>query len=157
MKKTFTAQLESIGPTGAWTRLMLPFDVEKSFGSRGRVSVAGTSKGFAFRTSIFPNGDGTHHMMVNKGMEQGAKARPGDTVRVALEPDDQAKIVEVPAEIERALAKNKAARAAFEKLAPSHRREHIRHVSEGKKPETQKRRIEQMIHMLLERDGAKRP
>ena len=60
MRKLFTSKLQSVGPMGAWTRLMLPFDVEKALGSRGRVSVRGTINGFPFCTSIFPNGDGTH-------------------------------------------------------------------------------------------------
>jgi hypothetical protein len=150
MVKTFAAKLQSIGPTGAWTRLMLPFDVEKVFGSRARVSVKGTINGFAFRTSIFPNGDGTHHIMVNKAMQQGAKAKPGDTVRMTLERDDAAKTVAVPADLKQALAKNKRAQAAFDKLAPSHRREHIRVISEAKKPETRARRIGRMIERLLD-------
>jgi hypothetical protein len=150
MRKLFTARLLSVGPTGAWTRLMLPFDVEKAFGSRGRVSVKGTINGFAFRTSIFPNGDGTHHMMINKAMQQGGKAKPGDTVKMTLARDDTAKTVEVPADVKRALAKNKRALAAFEKLAPSHRREHLRVITEAKKPETRARRIERMIEKLLE-------
>ena len=150
MPKTFNAKLQSVGPTGTWTRLMLPFDVEKAFGSRGRVSVKGTINGFPFRTSIFPNGDGTHHMMVNKTMQQGGKAKPGDTVKVTVERDDAAKTVEVPPDVKRTLAKNKRAAAAFEKLAPSHRREHIRVITEAKKPETRQRRIERMIEKLLE-------
>ena len=149
MKKTFSAKLVAQGPSGAWTRLDLPFDVENDFGRRGRVSVKGTINGFSFRTSIFSNGKGRHHMMVNKTMQQGAKAAPGATIRVTLEVDSDAKTVEIPPEIERALAKNKSARMAFERLAPSHRREHIRHVSEAKQPETRQRRIEKMIKMLL--------
>jgi hypothetical protein len=150
MVKRFAAKLQSIGPTGAWTKLDLPFNVEEEFGSRGRVSVKGTINGFAFRTSIFPNGDGTHHIMVNKAMQQGAKARPGDMVKMTLERDAAAKTVEVPPDVKRALAKNKRAAAAFEKLAPSHRREHIRVISEAKKPETRERRIARMIEKLLE-------
>ena len=59
--KRFKAKLKAEGPGGGWTFLHLPFDAEKAFGSRARVSVRGTINGFAFRSSIFPNGDGTHH------------------------------------------------------------------------------------------------
>jgi hypothetical protein len=151
MVKKFTAKLQSVGPSGAWTRLMLPFDVEKDFGTRGRASVKGTINGFAFRTSIFPNGDGTHHLMVNKAMQEGGNAKAGDTAKVALERDEAAKTVEVPADLKRALAKIKRAAATLDKLAPSHRREHIRVIMEAKKPETRERRIERMMAKLLER------
>ena len=51
--------------------------------------------------------------------------------------------------MKRAPAKKKAAHMAFEKLAPSHPREYIRHGIEAKKPETRQRRIEKMIEKLL--------
>ena len=150
MGKTFTAKLIALDPRGSWTKVDLPFDAARAFGSHGRVSVKGTINGFAFRSSIFPNGDGTHHMMVNKAMKEAAGARAGKTVRITMERDFKSQVVEVPEEVSRALKKNKAAKAAFDKLAPSHRREHIRHITEAKKPETQARRIEKMIEKLLE-------
>lgn len=148
MAKTFTAQLIALDPRGSWTKVDLPFDARRAFGSRGRVSVKGTINGFAFRTSIFPNGDGTHHMMVNKAMKEAANSRAGKTVRITMERDFKAQEVEVPTEIARALKKHKAAGAAFDRLTPSHRREHIRHVIDAKKPETRTRRIEKLIEML---------
>jgi uncharacterized protein YdeI (YjbR/CyaY-like superfamily) len=65
-----------------------------------------------------------------------------------------AKTTAVPPEIEQALAEQPLARAAFEKLPPSHRREHVRYVSEAKQPETRRRRAARMIEMLL--DGSQR-
>lgn len=66
MRKEFQTKLQSMGPKGAWTALLVPFNVEKVFGSKARISVKGTINGFRYRTSIFPMGDGTHMMMVNK-------------------------------------------------------------------------------------------
>lgn len=82
--KRFKAKLQSIGPGGGWTRMEIPFDTEATFGSRARIAVRGTMNGFAFRTSILPNGDGTHHMMLNKGLLAGAKATAGGSVDVVL-------------------------------------------------------------------------
>jgi hypothetical protein len=31
-KKTFNAKAKSIGPSGAWTMMQIPFDVEKEWG-----------------------------------------------------------------------------------------------------------------------------
>jgi Domain of unknown function (DUF1905)/Bacteriocin-protection, YdeI or OmpD-Associated len=148
MSKRFQAKLQSQGPSGAWTRLNISFDVEKAFGSRGRVSVKGTINGFAFRTSVFPNGDGTHHMMVNKAMQQGAKAGPGDKVKLTLERDDQPRTVEIPPAMAIALATNAAAKAAFVKLAPSHKQEFVGWVNEAKQEATRLRRLEKMLQML---------
>jgi hypothetical protein len=99
MSKQFTAKHKSEGPGGASTRLNIPFNIEKEFGSRARVSVKRTINGFEFRTSIFPNGGGTHHMMVNKAMQQGAKAQLADTVRLTLGRDDEPKGIDIPSEL----------------------------------------------------------
>ena len=54
----------------------------------------------------------------------------------------------VPADLRTALAANSSAKAAWEKLPPSHRREHIDAILEAKKPETRARRIAGAIAML---------
>jgi hypothetical protein len=45
------------------------------------------ARSFAFRTSLFPDGQGGHFMMVNKQMQRGAGVGPGMTARFRLEPD----------------------------------------------------------------------
>ena len=95
-RKKFTARLESIGPGGSWTRMQIPFDAAAAFGSRGRVAVCGTLNGFAFRTSILPNGDGTHHMMLNKALLAGAEASAGERVAVVMERDVASREVATP-------------------------------------------------------------
>jgi uncharacterized protein YdeI (YjbR/CyaY-like superfamily) len=88
-------------------------------------------------------------MMVNKAMKEAAGARAGKTVRITMERDFKPEAIEVPADVVHALKRNKSAHAAFDRLGPSHRREHIRHIMEAKKPETRQRRIEKMIEKLL--------
>ncbi len=70
---------------GAWMIIMIPRAVSEAFGSHGRISVVGRVNGFPVKTSIFSNGDGTHHMMFNKAMQKGAKATEGSVVTVELE------------------------------------------------------------------------
>jgi uncharacterized protein YdeI (YjbR/CyaY-like superfamily) len=59
--------------------------------------------------------------------------------------------VEVPAELASALSEDAVARAYFDSLPPSHRREYVGYMTEAKKPETRKRRVERTIAMLRER------
>ncbi len=42
MKKTFKGKLVGRGPGGAWIFLMIPFSVEKVFGTKARLAVRGT-------------------------------------------------------------------------------------------------------------------
>src|SRR5687767_4304950 len=106
----FTATIEAIGPGGAWTRIAVPFDVPKIFGSKGRTSVRGTINGCKFRSSIFPNGDGSFHMMMNKALLGAASAAPGDDVKVIMEKDEAKRAIAMPPDFARALAKNRAAK-----------------------------------------------
>jgi hypothetical protein len=81
----FEATVERGGEGGAWMLIMIPRSVSEALGARGRVSVVGAVNGFPIKTSIFPNGDGTHHLIFNKGMQQGANATAGSRVAVELE------------------------------------------------------------------------
>ena len=66
--KRFRAKLEQDDSSTA-TAVTIPFDVEKTFGTRARVPVRGTINGFPFRTSIFPMG-GCHLMVVNRQLRE---------------------------------------------------------------------------------------
>jgi hypothetical protein len=146
--RVFEARLESQGPGGAWTALRIPFDVEQAFGTRARLAVRGSINGFAFRTSIFPDGDGRHSMMVNKTMQKGASASPGDTVRVELAPDDEPRVVAAPSDLDAALGKSRVARAAWDRLAASHQRAFVEWIESAKRAETRSRRVREAVEMV---------
>ena len=148
--KRFRVPLEQYENTEA-TAITIPFDVQEAFGTRARVPVRGTINGFPFRSSVFPKGDGRHYMVVNKDVRAGAKVRGGETISVVMERDDEPRTVEPPAELARALKGNREARAAWEKLSYTHRKEYARSVEEAKRPETRQRRVEKALFELAER------
>ncbi len=147
-KITFTGRPKSIGPGGAWTYLKIPFDIEKQFGSRARVAVKGTLNGFPYRTSIFPDGQGHHHMMFNKDMQQGSGAGPGDPVRVTMQLDTAPRQYEAPADLKKSLAKNSKAKATWESLVPSKKKYSVLWIEEAKKAETRAARVEKALAIL---------
>lgn len=149
-QQKFTATLFAVGPGGAWTRLIIPFDVPATYGTNGRVSVKGTINRFPFQSSIFPEGDGSFHLMVNKGMQQGAGVKSGDEVEVVLQMDIGERTVEVPADLEKALKLNQDAEAKFAKLSPSARKEYVEWITSAKQPQTRERRIEKAIPLIAE-------
>jgi hypothetical protein len=145
--KRFRVLLEKHESSEA-TGIKIPFDVQKVFGTRARVPVRGTINGFAFRSSIFPMGDGHHYMVVNKETRAGAKATGGETVSIRMERDDEPRTITPPPDFARALKANKAAQAMWEKLSYTHRKEHAKAIEEAKRPETRARRIEKAIEQL---------
>jgi Domain of unknown function (DUF1905)/Bacteriocin-protection, YdeI or OmpD-Associated len=132
----FKTRLTSRGPGGAWTFLEIPFSVEKEFGTKARIAVAGTLNGFAFQNSLMPNGDGTHSMMVGKILQAGAKAGAGDLVSVILNVDRSERVVIIPPELKNTLSNNKKAAVAFKTLSYSHRKEFAEWITSAKREET---------------------
>ncbi len=129
-----------------------PVDVIEWFGTRARVPIRGMINGFPFRSSLMPMG-GCHMMPVNKTLCQGAGVQPGDIVDVVMERDAEARTVEAPPELKKELAKNKTARARWEELAFTHKKEMALAISGAKQLDTKKRRLEKVMRVL--RTGAK--
>lgn len=146
--KRFRVLLEKYETSQA-TGIKIPFDVHKVFGTRARVPVRGKINGFAFRSSIFPVGDGHHFMVVNKVTREGARAAGGEMISVLMERDDEPRMVTPPPEFARALKANEEAQAMWDKLAYTHRKKHATAIEEAKRPETRARRIEKAIAQIV--------
>jgi uncharacterized protein YdeI (YjbR/CyaY-like superfamily) len=154
--KTFDAVLEPGGGNLRWTIIHMPFDVAKAWGARGQLKVKGEVNGFAFRTSLFPNGKGGHFMMVNKKMQAGGKAAPGGKARFRLEPDTEKREVTTPQELLAVLRQSRPLLKFYESLNYSMRNEIAKWVQEGKQVETRRRRAGQMAERLMETMEAER-
>jgi hypothetical protein len=148
---SFRATLNGGGPGSAWTLLRVPAAVSGALGKRGRVSVRGTVNGFAYRSSIFPDGKGGHHMMVNKAMREGAKAEQGDVVRIMMAMDNAPREVAVPPDLARALKQDAEAKGFFDGLSPSCRKEYVAWIESAKRTETRRGRVARALAMLGER------
>lgn len=148
MPQKFKAKAEGAGPGNAWRFIAVPFDVAEVWGTRGQLQVKGTINGFPYRTTIQPM-DGRHLLTFNKQLQTGAKAKAGDTVSVVMERDTEERIVEVPAELAKAFRKDKAAKALWDKLAYTHRKEFAQWISGAKQQETRDRRAAKAVDMML--------
>jgi Bacteriocin-protection, YdeI or OmpD-Associated/Domain of unknown function (DUF1905) len=128
--------------------IYLPFDVFEAFGTRSRLAVKGEIKGFPFRSSIFPMRGGKFYMVVNREMREGAKVKAGETVEFVMEKDDEPRAIATPPDLLKALSARKSAKAAWDKLSYTHRKEYINAIEEAKKPETRARRIAKAVEMI---------
>ncbi len=147
--KTFQATLERTGSPLKWVVIRIPFDVFKLWGARGQFKVKGEINGFAFRTSLFPAGNGKHTLLVNKKMQAGAGASPGSVARLILEPDTEERNVDTPVPLKRLLAEDRSLHRWFERLNHSTRADIARWISEVKSEETRERRAEQLAERLM--------
>jgi hypothetical protein len=74
----------------------------------------------------------------------------GDTVDVVIALDTSPREVQLPPALATALGEDAGARAAFDALAPSHRKEFVRWIEEAKREETRRSRIEQAVQLVRE-------
>ena len=124
-----------------------PFDVKEVFGTIARVPVRGTINGFPFRSSLMPMG-GCHFMAVNRSMREGASCKAGDTVSVVMERDTAPRVVEVPAVLKKALAKDKTAQANWKKYSFSNQKEMALAITGAKQEETRTRRLARIMDIV---------
>lgn len=143
----FKAVLEQDDKTTA-CGIWMPFNVPEVFGTRARVPVRGTINGFPFRGSIAPMG-GRFIMGVNRGMREGARVKAGDLVEVTLERDTEPRVMEPTPDLAEALRADPAAKAAWDTMSYTHKKEFVLAIEDAKKPETRTRRVAKAIEELL--------
>jgi len=147
--KSFRAVLERRQGRLNWVVIRIPFDVSRAWGKRGQLKVRGDINGFAFRTSLFPTGDGEHLLLVNKRMQAGARVKVGAEARFRLEPDTEVRTVQVPEELVQAFSDDRALRRWFDQLNYSARKYIGDWITEVKSPEARLRRADQIAERLL--------
>lgn len=146
MAERFTAILQE-------RHVVVPFDVRALWGE-ARPPVKGTVNGVEYRSRLMVYGGETMLGLTNAFRAQAGIA-PGDEVEIVMERDDAPREVEVPPALKERLDADETAKAAFEKLSFTHRREYASWIAEAKKEETRERRAGKAIEML--REGVKTP
>ena len=133
--------------------VVVPLDVRALWGE-ARPPVRGTVNGVPFRSRLMVYGGETMLGLTN-AFRASAGIVEGDEVDVVIERDDEPREVEVPPALQAQLDADEIARAAFEKLSFTHRREYANWIAEAKKEDTRDRRAGRAIEML--REGVKTP
>src|SRR4051794_26868490 len=142
----FTATLGERG-------LVVPFDVKALWGE-ARPPVRGTVNGHEFRSRLMVYGGETWLGLTN-AFRAAAGVQAGDEVEVELDRDDAPREVAVPPELQKELDADDEARAAFEKLSFTHRREYAEWIASAKRADTRERRLARALEML--RAGERTP
>jgi len=144
-KQTFTGRIQNAGGGGAFVEF--PFDVEQVFGSK-RPKVKALIEGVPYRGTLVRMGSEHHLLIILKGIREQVGKTFGDEVKIIVEADTEPRAVEIPAELMKELKKDKDARALFDKLAYTHRKEYVRWIEEAKREETRAARVVKTIDML---------
>jgi hypothetical protein len=151
-KYKFKAKIEAGNGGGAY--VLFPRDTEKEFDTKGKVPVKATFDGVPYTGSLIKYGKPRHTLHVLKAIRAQIGKQPGDAVEVVVWKDEEARILEVPAQFE-TLMKKAGLLPFFEELSYSHRKEYVRWIRDAKKEETRSRRLGKALAML--KSGVKTP
>ncbi|MUN41610.1 DUF1905 domain-containing protein [Actinomadura sp. NEAU-AAG5] len=127
--------------------LEIPPEVVDALGGGARPPVTITINGHSWKSRVAIM-RGRHLLGLSNANRAAAGVAVGDEVEVDLELDTEPRVVVEPADFARALDEDPSARAAYDALAPSHKRKHVHAIESAKKPETRQRRIEKAIAAL---------
>ena len=144
-KQTFTAVIQNAGGGGAFVEV--PFDVEAVFGAK-RPKVKATFEGVPYRGILTRMGTEHHLLVILKEIREKIGKTFGDEVRIIVELDTEPRVIEIPAGLKKAFKAEKEAKASFDKLSYTHRREYVMWINEAKREETRQNRIVKAIEML---------
>jgi hypothetical protein len=147
----FTARVEDARGGGAF--VVVPLDVRALWGE-ARPPVTATINGVPYRSRLAVYG-GRFMLGLTKKLRADASIEIGDEVAVELDRDDAPREVEIPAELRSAFDAHEGARAAFDALSFTHRREYANWIAEAKREQTRANRAARAIELLAA--GAKTP
>jgi len=140
---TFTTTLLSQGSN---VGIEVPEDVVASLGAGKRVPVVVTLNGHVYPSTIAVMG-GRYLVPVSAQIRKDAGVAGGEEHEVTLEHDTSSRDTPVPDDLAAALDAA-GARAAFDALAPSRRKEHVRQVESAKAEDTRARRVAKVVESL---------
>jgi len=146
MKKyKFKAKIQAGEGGGAF--IFFPFDVQREFGTKGKIPIDITFDGVADKSSLIRYGYPQHLAGMPKAIREQLGKAVGDHVEIVVWKDEAPRTVEVPEEFQKRLEKEKLL-TFFEELSNTHRKEYVRWITEAKKEETRRARFEKAIEML---------
>jgi hypothetical protein len=145
MAKSFTAELLPVPHGGHY--VVVPKEVAAAAGLRHGQRVRGTVNGARYRSSLMMYAD-VFHLGVHKATLAEAEVGAPAVVHVSIEPDTEPLPTDVvPPDLANALKRGSAA-AAWERLRPSLKREHVKSLLDAKKPETRCNRLDKILAAL---------
>lgn len=138
----------TIFQSGNNTGIEVPPEVRDALGGGKNPLVKVKLNGYAYAGKIATMG-GRLLISVSAEVRQKAGVAGGETHEVDLKLDDALRVVAPPEDLAAALAANPAAQAAWDQLAPSHKKAHVTAIEGAKAADTRARRVAKAIETLL--------
>lgn len=143
----------SILSDGGMCAIPVPFDPRAVFG-KVRAPVKVTINGYTFRSTIAQM-RGVTFIPLRKSNREAAAVNSGDRVKVRIAADTEARVVDAPADLAKALKAESGIWKHWRELSYTAQRESVEAVLGAKKPETRKRRIAKVVDSVVAKTRSK--
>ena len=151
--KKFNAEIKKIeGKDGAY--IEIPFDVEEVYGAK-RVKVKATFDGVEYRGSIVKMGLPCYIIGITKEIRKKIEKEPGDIIEVTIEKDEEDRVVEIPTDFKERIELDNNIKEFWNTLSFSMQKKYVIWITSAKKEETRKKRIDEAIEKLKNREKIK--
>lgn len=151
-RDTDTVRYETtMAQTGNNTGIPVPDEVVAALGGGKRPAVSVTVNGFSYRSTVAPMG-GQYLISFSSDKRAATGISGGDPLVVEVELDTAPRTVDVPDDLGAALDEA-GVRAAFDALAPSHRKAHVTSVESARTAATRERRIAAAVATIRGKAG----
>ncbi|KAB2341328.1 YdeI/OmpD-associated family protein [Actinomadura rudentiformis] len=134
--------------TGNANGVEVPPEIVEALGSGQRPPVVITINGHTWRSRVAAM-RGKLLIGISAANRKASGIAEGEEIEVDLQLDTEPRVVNEPPDLAAALDSDPAARAAFDRLAYSHRRKHVLAIEAAKTAETRQRRIDKAISTIL--------
>ena len=143
----FRASIELAGKTA--TGIEVPAAVVAKLGSSKKPAVRVTLKGYTYRSTVATMG-GRFMLPTSAQVRDAAGVAAGQKVDVDVELDTAPREVTLPADFERALSRDAAAKRFFDGLSFSNKQRIVFSIEAAKAADTRERRITKAVTSLRE-------
>jgi hypothetical protein len=142
----FKAILLQSGKTA--TGIEIPRQIVEKLNAGKKPLVKITVNNFTYRSAIAVMG-GVFMVAVNAENRESAKIKAGDKIEIAIELDNEERVIELPSEFQKVLNKNLSAKNFFDTLSNSKKKVLIIPITNAKTDETRNRNIEKAMNVLV--------
>jgi hypothetical protein len=137
----------TVEPAEPMRGLEIPERVVDALGGVKRPPVTITVNGHTWKSRVAIM-RGRYLLGLSNANRRAAGIATGDEVEVGVQLDTEPRIVGEPEDFAQALDADPTARAAYDRLAYTHKREHVLAIESARKAETRERRIQKALEML---------
>ncbi|WP_210481640.1 YdeI/OmpD-associated family protein [Naasia sp. SYSU D00948] len=144
---------EILATGGNTTAIPVPEEVLQELGGGRRIPVVVTLGAHSYQSTVTPY-RGRVLVSLSSDNRAAAGVSAGEEVEVVLTREEGPRTVDVPDDLREAVEADPEASRFFASLPPSHRKAYATWITEAKKEETRRSRIESAVGML--REGKRR-